>query len=48
MNSVTTKAEEEEIVEVSMTEISAAEGERAGTCAAATACVEATARFVWR
>lgn len=44
MNQITPKAEEQ-IVEVSMSEISAAEGERAGVCAAATACVEATATF---
>lgn len=45
MNKLTPKAEEQ-IVEVSMTEISTAEGERAGVCAAATACVEATAIFL--
>lgn len=38
---------EEEIVEVSMTEIDHAEGsELAGACAAATACLQATATWL--
>lgn len=35
-----------EIVEVSVTEIMAAEGELAGICTAATVCVEATSKFI--
>lgn len=37
---------EDEIVEVSVTEVMTAEGELAGICTAATVCVEATGRFI--
>jgi hypothetical protein len=37
---------EDDIVEVSVTEVMTAEGELAGICTAATVCVEATGRFI--
>jgi hypothetical protein len=37
---------DDDIVEVSVTEVMAAEGELAGICTAATVCVEATSRFI--
>lgn len=41
-----TMHDENEIVEVSVTEIIAAEGELAGVCTLATVCVEATSKFI--
>ena len=47
MNSNTRKEiVENDIVEVSVHEVSAAEGELAGACASATACVAATADYI--
>lgn len=40
------KKVEDEIVEVSVTEVMAAEGELAGICTAATVCIEATGKFI--
>ena len=37
---------ENDIVEVSVTEVMAAEGELAGICTSATVCIEATSRFI--